>query len=243
MHVAHGGLLMLFTLYWLPMAAQQNFAEQKRLSASNPLTGYLRKGSLRDTFREAGRSYAKFGIGTRLWATGIRNNSDSVDAAGDTVEQTYDVALRHTGFSLTGHLSRFFTIYTQFDVDNQTFSDRWVYRLIGPDNKKSGVFVYDFWVKFPLLSERLSPGVGLNAFKGYSHLTNVSNTHNFMLDKPTFSFPNIEDIDQIGRQLDFFVHGSLSRLNYRFAYTKPFVYVEWPCGLIYSQGFQKQIIR
>ena len=44
----------------------------------------------------------------------------------------------------------------------------------------------------------------------------------FSFNLPVFNFPNIEVSDQFSRQLGLFVHGELSKFNYRFAVNKPF---------------------
>lgn len=225
-------LFLVFWLFCFRLSAQQknsappNIAEQPTKPVSDPLSDFLQEGGIRYSFGEEGKSFIKFGIGSQFWARKIWNNPGSVNVQGDTVGQTFDVALRRMRFSVTGHFARYFTLYTQFGVNNQSFTSGGAYSPTGPDNKKPGMFIHDFWVKFHLLPNKLNVGIGLNAYNGVSRLTNVSYKYNFMLDNPTFNFPNIEHTDQIGRQMGFFANGSIARLNYRIAYAKPFVYAD-----------------
>ena len=232
MHFVHSSFMLIMAFLFLAhhtTAQQQRMgdaSEERVKDETDPVEAFFREGGLRYTFGEDKSSYVKFGVGSQFWVRHIWNNPGSINVQGDTVNQTFDVAMRRMRFSLTGHFAGRFTLYTQFGVNNQTFTSGGAYSPTGPNNKKPGMFIHDFWVKFPLLSEKLNIGIGLNAFNGVSRLTNVSYMFNFMLDNPTFNFPNIEHTDQIGRQLGFFVHGSLARLNYRFAYAKPFVYAD-----------------
>jgi hypothetical protein len=232
MHFVHNSFVLITAFFCSlnTLSAQhqlpaKTFREQVQ-EENDPVEAFFREGGLRYTFGEEGNAYIKFGVGSQFWVRHIWNNPGSTNVQGDTVARTFDVAMRRMRFSLTAHFARRFTLYTQFGVNNQTFTSGGAYSPTGPDNKKPGMFIHDFWVKFPLLPEKLNFGIGLNAFNGVSRLTNVSYMFNFMLDNPTFNFPNIEHTDQIGRQLGFFAHGNLARLNYRFAYAKPFVYAD-----------------
>jgi hypothetical protein len=210
------------------LLSAQQYQEQGVLSeeSKDPLSGFFSQGGLRHDIDEDGRSYVRFGVASQFWVRHIWNNPGSLNVQGDTVDQTFDIALRRMRFSFTAHFEDRLTLYTQFGVNNQTFVSGGAYAPAGPDNKKPGMFIHDFWVKFQLLPRLMEIGIGLNAYNGVSRLTNVSYKYNFMLDNPTFNFPNIEHTDQIGRQLGLFVNGRLSRLNYRLAYAKPFVYTD-----------------
>lgn len=225
-------IFLAFLLLSPPLLAQQKkteppgLDEQQGEQASDPLTDFLSAGGIRYSFGEENKSFIKFGVGAQFWARQIWNNPGSVGVEGDTIGQTFDVALRRMRFSVTGHFNRYFTLYTQLGITNQSFVSGGTYSPGGPNNKKPPIFFHDFWAKFHVLPGQLNVGMGLNYYNGVSRLTNVSYKSNFMLDNPTFNFPNIGHTDQVGRQLGFFAEGTIARLNYRLAYTKPFVYAD-----------------
>jgi len=198
--------------------------QHRQMAYSDTAQGQLKKWKAPIVpLDDSGISYIKFGVGTNIWMRYIENNPGTINSAGHTVNENFDVALRRMRLSVMASLGEKFIVYTQFGVNNQTYVNGGTVTPTA-ENKKPAIFFHDFWLQRVLWPKKLYAGIGLNAWNGISRLTNVSYGKNFTLDNPTFNFPNIERSDQIGRQIGLFFHGNIMRFNYRFSLAKPFAF-------------------
>ena len=146
----------------------------------------------------------------QVWLRAMQLNPDTT-VRGRETDLYGDVAIRRSRLMLQGQFDRL-QIMLHAGINNQlTTADR-----------KLGIHVHDAWGSFEVIREHLIIGAGLHYWNGISRMSNASTTTLLGLDTPTFTWPTIEQTDQVARQLGIFAHGTIGPLNYRLAANRPF---------------------
>lgn len=180
---------------------------------------------------DSGSKYVRLLMWHQIWATNTENNPGTVDVNGKALNgSSFDVAIRRSRFLAYAQISPRFLILTHWGINNQSFINggspnhtAGVTATAGNQGKKPQLFIHDAWTEYELVKDKLYLGAGLHYWNGVSRLSSNS-TLNFMtLDAPIFNWSTIEATDQFARQFGIYAKGQLGRLDYRFAWNKPFV--------------------
>ena len=190
-------------------------------------------GELKVNLDPSGEKNIKFGLSSQVWLRYLENNPGTA-VNGVPQKDTYDAGLRRMRITMNAQLSNYYSIYLQFGINNQSFiSGGGTGTGANGQGKKPAIFFMDAYNELAIIprtdsytkkanKNHLYLGAGLHGWSGISRMTNASTTKLLTADLPVFNFPNIEVSDQFSRQLGLFVHGELSKFNYRFAVNKPF---------------------
>lgn len=175
---------------------------------------------------EAGSKYIRFITWHQFWMTHTWNNPGTLDATGNPVAQSTDIALRRSRFLVYAQMSKRFLILSHWGINNQSFINGGASDGSGASvgSKKPQLFLHDAWTEFAVIPDKLHIGTGLHYWNGVSRLSSQS-TLNFMtLDAPIFNWFNIEQSDQFARQYGIYAKGYLGKLDYRVSLNKPFAF-------------------
>jgi len=199
MVIKNNNLRLLLVL--LLLAGFQSLCAQK-----DEITPKLRINLSKDS-----SSYFGLMMNNQIWARYIWNNPDR-----NGVQQYSDIdlGLRRSRLAFYGKLMDKALIFTQIGYDGMTYRSE----------RKPGINLYNAEVEFILAGDYFHLGFGLNNKNGISRYSNSKNFELLTLDAPGFAFPVGGTFDEVGRQLGIYARGSVSKLNYRVAVTKPFVY-------------------
>lgn len=176
----------------------------------------LQKG-VKINLSDDGKVFIKPGFGTQITARFMQFNPGTLDAQGKPINSDVDLSLYRTYFSIMGVFHRF----TYFVMPALTAQP--VTTSAGPfATTKPAIFLYDNWLSYQVISNKLSIGAGLNMFNGISRLSSSSSAKTLGVDVPVIVNPNLITTDQSARQLSVFVSGKLGKFDYRIAIAKPF---------------------
>lgn len=162
---------------------------------------------------ESGTATTKLLFATQFWGRYTGLNAGSTNKAGDPISSETEFALRRTRFIMTNNLDDRVIFYTQLGFNS-----------LNSTSAKPQLFFHDVWGMFRLVPKSFYIGSGLNGWNGLSRLSNTSFMKTMTLDNPGINYPNINRTDLEGRQLGIFAKGTVGRLSYRTALTKPFSY-------------------
>jgi len=166
---------------------------------------------LRVNLSDDGSSYFGIMMNNQVWTRYIWNNPDK-----NGVEQysDMDLGVRRSRLTLYTSLMDKAMIFTQIGYDGMTYRSE----------RKPGINLYNVEVEYFLLGDALHLGFGFDAKNGISRYSSNKNFEFLVVDAPGFTSPVGGTFDDFGRQLGIFARGSISKLNYRLAITKPFEY-------------------
>lgn len=166
---------------------------------------------LKINLSDDGSSYFGVMMNNQLWTRYIWNNPDK-----NGVEQysDMDLGVRRSRLTFYANLMNKAMIFTQIGYDGMTYRSE----------RKPGINLYNVEAEYFLLGDALHLGFGLDAKNGISRYSSNKNFEFLVVDAPGFTSPTGGTFDDFGRQLGIFARGSISKLNYRFAITKPFEY-------------------
>lgn len=176
----------------------------------------LQKG-IKINLSEDGKIFIKPGFGTQIMARYMQFNPGTLNTQGEAIGTDADLAVYRTYFSITGIFGRF----TYFVMPALTAQP--VTTSAGPySGTKPSIFLYDNWLSYQIISNKLAVGAGLNMYNGISRLTSSSSAKTLGMDIPVITAPNLITTDQSARQLSIFISGKLGKFDYRMAVVKPF---------------------
>lgn len=166
----------------------------------------------RDLFRwDINDKNSSIGISllSQVWVRYIENNPNF-----QGVEQypDFDLGLRRNRIGIYSTINDKFYFYTQFGVDGVTYRS----------GQKPQVTLMTAQTEYAILKDKLNIGLGLINQNGPSRCANSNPGELLTIDIPGFVNPFSGSFDEEGRQFGVFAKGSLTKLNYRFAMTKPF---------------------
>jgi hypothetical protein len=173
----------------------------------------LFQNEIRLKLNESGSASTKLFFATQFWARYTGLNAGSTNKAGDPISSETEFALRRTRFIMTNNLDDRVIFYTQLGFNS-----------LNSTSAKPQLFFHDVWGMFRIVPKSFYIGFGLNGWNGLSRLSNTSFMKTMTLDNPGVNYPNINRTDLEGRQLGVFAKGTVGRLSYRTALTKPFSY-------------------
>ncbi|NLA23852.1 MAG: hypothetical protein GX879_02695 [Bacteroidales bacterium] len=176
----------------------------------------LEKG-LKFNLNEDGKNFIKPGFGTQLMFRYMQFNPGTTDFNGNPINSDFDFAIYRTYFSITGSFNRF-TYFVMPAITAQPFT---VSTNAGSSGKTS-IFLYDNWLSYQIIPNKLAIGGGLNMYNGISRFASSSSAKTLGMDIPLITTPNLGTTDQSARQLSVFLTGKLGKLDYRMAIAKPF---------------------
>ncbi len=200
---------------------------------TNPLKFKNSLGEMKISFNDKEDQFLKIGLSNQVWIRSINNNPGTT-VNGTPQNNTIDAGLRRTRLTTLFQMSKAYSVFFQFGINNQSFNTGGGSGTgANGMGKKPAMFFMDAYADFAIIprndyktnkanKNNLYIGAGLHSWNGISRLTNASTTKLFTADLPVFNFPNIEMSDQFSRQFGIFAHGALDRINYRFSINKPF---------------------
>lgn len=209
----------------------QELPENKELKTEPLFKNSL--GEMKIKFDDSGDKFLKFGISSQVWFRSIENNPGTA-VNGVPQDNTTDAGLRRVRITMQSQLSKGYSVFFQFGINNQSFiSGGGSGTGANGQGKKPAMFFMDAYNELAIIPKNdfythkenkynLYLGAGLHSWNGVSRMTNASTTKLLTADLPVFNFPNIEVSDQFSRQFGIFVRGDLDRVNYRFSVNKPF---------------------
>ena len=162
---------------------------------------------------ESGTATTKLSFATQFWGRYTGLNAGSTNKAADPISSETEFALRRTRFIMTNNLDDRVIFYTQLGFNS-----------LNSTSAKPQLFFHDVWGMFRIVPKSFYIGFGLNGWNGLSRLSNTSFMKTLTLDNPGVNYPNINRTDMESRQLGVFAKGTVGRLSYRTALTKPFSY-------------------
>lgn len=208
--------------------AQPNTPTPPAATPPKPATDHSYK-PLTLKLNDDGSKYVRFIMWHQFWATYTQNNTGTLDANGQEIKSSSDIALRRSRFLAYAQISPRFLILTHWGINNQSFATGGSANggnqtaIASNSGKKPQLFIHDAWTEFEVAKDKLYIGAGLHYWNGISRLTSHS-TLNFMtMDAPIFNWPTIETYDQFARQYGIYAKGQLGRLDYRLSLNKGFV--------------------
>ncbi|HCE57451.1 MAG TPA: hypothetical protein DER09_06490 [Prolixibacteraceae bacterium] len=166
---------------------------------------------LKINLSEDGSSYFGITMNSQVWTRYISNNPDKNGVA---QYSDIDLGIRRSRLTLYANLMDKAMISTQMGYDGMTYRSE----------RKPGFNLYNVEVEYFLLGDALHLGFGLDARNGISRYSGNKNFEFLVVDAPGFTSPVGGTFDDFGRQLGIFARGSISKLHYSFAITKPLEY-------------------
>jgi len=176
----------------------------------------LKKG-LKFNLSADGKVSIKLGFGTQIMARYMECNPGVMDSQVNPVTSDADLSLYRTYFSIVGTFHRFTYFVMPALTAQPITSSAGPYSLTKP-----GIFLYDNWLSYQIIPDKLCIGAGLNMFNGISRLTSSSSAKTLGVDVPVITAPNLITTDQSARQMSIFISGKLGKFDYRLAFAKPF---------------------
>ncbi len=169
-------------------------------------------------FKDGLKVYLTHDSSTYLKATGllqswVRNNwnNPGTTVYGYSQSQTMDLGIRRMRFQLFGPIAKHVFVYTQFGINN--------FNYLAP--RKQGAFFHDAVTEYEVLPRYLSVGAGLNSWTGPARFSAPSVGTIMGADAPIYQQVTNDQSDQFVRKLGVYAKGKVSRLDYRFAVSKP----------------------
>lgn len=176
----------------------------------------LEKG-IKINLNEEGSMFMKPGFGTQIIARYMQFNPETLDSRGNPISGEGDISLYRTYVSLYASLGRFtyFVMPAMAAQANTTAASPFM-------AAKPSFFLYDNWLGYQVVRNKLMIGAGLNMYNGVSRLTSSSSGRTLGMDVPVITAPNLITTDQSARQLSVFASGKIGHFDYRVAVAKPF---------------------
>lgn len=169
------------------------------------------RGDMKFNLNESGSLFLKPGVLNQTWIRWNQSNSGST-LAGSPTDQTFDIGLRRTRFTLVGQVTDRISFFAQAGMNNfQPHSPR-----------KLGWFIHDFAADYALIPGKLFIGTGLAAYKGHLRHSAPSVGTILMADAPIYQQATNDISDQFVRMMMVYAKGKLGRLDYRLALSDPF---------------------
>ena len=185
-------ILLLFSLC-IPIFAQEN----------SKLT------ELRFNLSEDGSSYAGLKMVNQIWARYIWNNPD---VNGVKQYSDSDLGMRRNRILLYAGLHDRVFVYSQIGADNITYLS----------TQNTSLTLINAQAEFVVSKNKLNIGLGLNSWNGISRYNNSDFSEFLLADQPGFTTPFNGTYDRNGSQFGIYARGTLGKLQYRVALTKPF---------------------
>lgn len=170
-----------------------------------------KKEALRINLNEDGSHFIKPGIVNQTWIRWNQSNPGST-LAGQATDNTFDIGLRRTRFTLTGQVTDRFTFFAQVGMNNFTAHSA----------RKAGFFVHDIAGDYAVIIEKLSIGTGLTAYKGPLRYAVPSAGGIMSMDAPVYQQYSVDVNDLLGRLMMIYAKGKISHLDYRLSLGTPF---------------------
>lgn len=189
-------------------------------------------GGIKLNVNQEGTKYVRFITWNQTWFRASQMNPGTT-IGGEAVTKSYDVGMRRLRMLAYAQISKRYMVLAHFGINNQTFLNGGASGSTGTGGygagKKPQLFFHDFWNEYAVIqptkenkNSSLTVGAGLNYFLGLSRMTYASTLNFLTIDSPIFSWATIENSDQFARQMGFFAKGKLNKLEYRFAFNKPY---------------------
>lgn len=169
------------------------------------------KADLKINLNESGSLYIKPGLLNQTWVRWNESNPGST-LAGQPTDNTFDIGLRRTRFTLTGQVTDRISFFAQAGMNN--FTTR--------SPRKLGWFIHDFAADYAVAGEKLSIGTGLAAYKGFLRHSAPSVGSILMADAPLYQQATNDVSDQFVRMIMVYAKGKLGKLDYRLSVSDPF---------------------
>lgn len=146
----------------------------------------------------------------QTWVRYNQNNPGST-VFGKFQEESFDVGIRRARIQFMGKLHKRAFLYLQLGINN--------FNSIGA--RKPSFFLHDATADFTVVEKFLTVGSGLSGWSGFSRYATPSVATTLAADAPLFQQVTNDVTDQFLRKLSVYAKGKLSRLDYRFALSKP----------------------
>lgn len=171
---------------------------------------YSESKEFKIAFNENASHYVKLTFLNQIWMRYNESNPGSTvyNAPKST---TYDIGLRRTRFQLFGQLSDRVFFYTQFGLNNISYTSP----------RKQGLFLHDATSEYVVVKRALSMGVGLTGWNGVSRYSSPSVGSILTMDAPLYQQATNDVNDQFLRKLSIYAKGKLGALDYRFILSNP----------------------
>ena len=186
-------LFLFLIIFCVPLFAQDN----SKIS------------ELKFNLSEDGSSYAGLKTVNQIQARYIWNNPDvnGVEQYSDS-----DLGIRRSRIFLYASLLDRVFVNSQIGADNITYRS----------SQNVSLSLIDAQAEFVVNKNKLKVGLGLNSWNGISRYNNSDFSEFLLVDQSGFASPFNETFDRSGSQLGIYARGTLGKLQYRFALTKPF---------------------
>lgn len=169
----------------------------------------LKQPNLRFYLSEDKSSYAGVTLVNQIWSRYIWNNPD-IDLNDQDGE--FDFAIRRSRATFYTYLMDKVFIYTQVGYDGGN------YRISGNPT----VSLFNAETEYIMIKDKLHLGFGLTTWNGLSRYNNSKLLEFLCIDSPGFVYPIAGSFDRFGRQLGLYLKGTIDKLHYRLALSKPF---------------------
>ncbi len=146
----------------------------------------------------------------QVWLRNTQTNPGTT-VFGDPEPNITDISLRRTRLCLFGQMTPRVYIYMQFGINNFNYISE----------RKQGAFFHDAIVQYDAVPGKLSLGMGLTAWTGFSRFSSPSIGTLMGLDAPLFLQATNDATDQFLRKLSVYAKGQIGKLDYRLAFTSP----------------------
>jgi hypothetical protein len=177
------------------------------------------KNGMQLNLNESGSHYIKFTFLAQLWTRYNQNNPGTTVNGQPSANHdgTFDIGLRRYRMQLYGKITDRLFFYTQLGQNSITFQSE----------RKFGFFVHDAVVEYAIkpgkVNGMLNLGVGLTGWTGYGRFSSPAVAGIMGTDAPIFQQYGNDQNDQFVRKYSVYAHGTVSRLHYRVALSKPFI--------------------
>ena len=186
-------LLLFLVIIYIPLFAQ---------SDSN-------KPELKFNLSTDGSSYAGLKLVNQIQARYIWNNPD---VNGVKQYSDADLGIRRSRMFFYASLDDRVFVYSQIGADNITYRS----------SENTSLSLIDAQAEFIVRKNILNIGLGLNSWNGISRYNNSNFSEFLLVDQPGFTTPFNETFDRSGSQFGIYARGTMGKLQYRIAITKPF---------------------
>lgn len=157
-------------------------------------------------------SYIQANVVGQFWGRYTHHNPGST-FNNENIDHSFDMAIRRIRFSTTAEINNRFLFYGQFGLNN----------LSTYNSRKQGMFIHDAVLEAKLYKRYLEVGFGLSGWSGTSRYASSSINTILGLDLPLIQETTNDFTDQFGRKFGIYAKGKISKLDYRFAFTQPFL--------------------
>ncbi len=177
------------------------------------------KNNLQFNLNESGSHYIRMTFLGQLWTRYNQNNPGTLVNGKPTSinDGTFDIGLRRYRLQLFGKITDRIFFYSQLGDNSISYLSE----------RKFGFFLHDATVEYALkpgkVNGMLDLGMGLTGWTGYGRFSSPAVASIMGTDAPIFQQYANDQNDQFVRKYSVYAHGTVGRLHYRVALSKPFI--------------------